>query len=85
DWVERVAGDVGGCVDQLTESEVGEVVGQRCGVGVVVVLQVEIEVSKEDVIRRGEGVGAREVGNGVAEGGSWSWGSVDERSPEGGV
>ncbi|KAJ1147124.1 hypothetical protein NDU88_000011 [Pleurodeles waltl] len=80
-----VTGDVGGCVDQLSESEVGEVGGQRCGVGVVVVLQVEIEVSQEDVVRRGEGVGACEVGNGVAEGGSWSWRSVYEGSSEGSV
>ncbi|KAJ1204381.1 hypothetical protein NDU88_008159 [Pleurodeles waltl] len=46
---------------------------------------VEVEVSKEDVVRRGKGVGAHEVGNGVTEGGSWSWWSVDERSSEGGV
>ncbi|KAJ1098494.1 hypothetical protein NDU88_003605 [Pleurodeles waltl] len=45
--------------------------------------EVEVEVSKEDVVRRGEGVGACKVGNGVTKGGSWSWRSVDESSSEG--
>ncbi|KAJ1172342.1 hypothetical protein NDU88_004189 [Pleurodeles waltl] len=53
DGVERVSGDVGWGVHQLLETEVGEVGEQGGGVGVVVLFQVEVEVSEEDVVRRG--------------------------------
>ncbi|KAJ1101383.1 hypothetical protein NDU88_006451 [Pleurodeles waltl] len=46
---------------------------------------VESEVVEEDVVWRGEGVGAYEVGDGVAERGSWSWRAVYEGSSEGRV
>ncbi|KAJ1117423.1 hypothetical protein NDU88_005623 [Pleurodeles waltl] len=45
DRVERVSGDVGGGVHQLFEAEVGEVVEQGGGVGVVVLFQMEVEVA----------------------------------------
>ncbi|KAJ1162445.1 hypothetical protein NDU88_002913 [Pleurodeles waltl] len=84
DGVERVSGDVGGGVHQLLETEVGEVVEQGGGVGVVVLLQVKVEVTEEGVVRRGKGVRGDEVSNGFAEEGVWSRGSVDESSSEGG-
>ncbi|KAJ1197320.1 hypothetical protein NDU88_001180 [Pleurodeles waltl] len=39
------SGDVGGGVHQLFEAEVGEVVEQGGGVGVVVLFQMEVEVA----------------------------------------
>ncbi|KAJ1164563.1 hypothetical protein NDU88_004999 [Pleurodeles waltl] len=84
DGVERVSGDVGGGVHQLLETKVSEVVEQGGGVGVVVLFQVEVEVTEEDVVRRGKGVQGDEVSDRVAEEGAWSRGSVDESSSEGG-
>ncbi|KAJ1156990.1 hypothetical protein NDU88_009706 [Pleurodeles waltl] len=44
----------------------------------------EVEVAEEDVVLRGEGVRGDEVGDGVAEEGARSGGTVDEGSSEGG-
>ncbi|KAJ1197772.1 hypothetical protein NDU88_001620 [Pleurodeles waltl] len=82
DGVKGVTGCVGGCVDELCEAEVGEVLGPGGGVGVIVV---KVQIPEEIVVRGGESVGAGQVGDGVAERCPGSWGSIDECSSERGV
>ncbi|KAJ1141640.1 hypothetical protein NDU88_007968 [Pleurodeles waltl] len=82
DEVKGMTGCVGGCFDELCEAEVGEVFSQGGGIGVIVVIEVKVQVPAEDVVRAGECVGAGQVGDGVAERCCGSWGSIDECSSE---
>ncbi|KAJ1115225.1 hypothetical protein NDU88_003451 [Pleurodeles waltl] len=69
--------------DELTESEVGEVVQQGDRVAIIGVFEVEIQVPENDVICRSKGLSSDDVGDGVIELRSRSWGSVEESTPEG--
>ncbi|KAJ1194413.1 hypothetical protein NDU88_003702 [Pleurodeles waltl] len=76
---------MGGCCDELFETEVGEVVEQGGGVDVIGVLEVKVQVTEEDVVCRSKGVSADYVSDGVIELRLGTWGSVDECSSEGGI
>ena len=54
------------------------------GFGVVEVVEVEIEVSEEEIVLGVYGEQGNEVWYGVAEVGAWSWWSVGEGAPDGG-
>ena len=50
DRVQSVAGGVGGIVDKLGETQIAHTVEEVGGVGVVEVVEVEVEVTEKDVV-----------------------------------
>ena len=81
--VQRVACDVRGDVDHLDEADVVHVVEEGGGIGVIVFVEVKVEVSEEDVVIAVYGEGGDEVCDEVAEARSPSRWSVCEGAPDG--